>query len=323
MSRKRLNEIDIASGIAILLVVFGHLSDYDPSWYGNLKETLYKFHMPFFMFISGFLLSYTSDNYKNRASIKEFILNKLIRFGVPYLFMSFLFLAVKIFLKEYNEMNSILEGLINILIEPTSGPSIFLWYIYVLFQFYIVFPLLSQVPFIKKNQFLLIIIGLVLFFIKPTTDLFVLNLFLKYFLFFSIGYVIVNYYSKFKILLNKIGLLFVLLFIGFVISDLLKKLDVPVLILGLLSIPSIMFFSISLKRNKILETIGQKTFVIYIWNSVFIFALSYLLKTLDVNFMTNFGIYIPVLVIAGIYGPLVLRTVSRKFSLSFLKKIIP
>ncbi|MFK7833713.1 MAG: acyltransferase family protein [Winogradskyella sp.] len=323
MRRKRLIEIDIASGIAISLVVFGHLSDYDPSWYGICKNTLYKFHMPFFMFISGFLLSYTGENYKDFQSIKQFIFSKVIRFGIPYLFMSFLFLIVKIGLKEYSSENSIFAQVLAIFIEPTSGPSIFLWYIYVLFQFYVVFTLLHLISLIKKHQFLLIGIGLVLYLFESVSNIFVLNLFCKYFLFFSIGFVTVNYHSNFKIFIKNNGFLAVLVFILLIILDLSIVIQVPTLVMGLISIPVFTYLSTRIKNNKILEYIGQSTFVIYIWNSVFIFVLSFLFKSIDADFLGNFGFYLPFMVFAGIYGPLAMRTASRKLGFQFLKKIFP
>ena len=95
---KRLSEIDVASGVAIILVVIGHLSDYLPEWYGNMKMTLYKFHMPFFMFISGFLLAYTTQQVTAFKTYFKFIKKKFFRFGIPYLFMSLIFLGVKLVL---------------------------------------------------------------------------------------------------------------------------------------------------------------------------------------------------------------------------------
>lgn len=323
MIKKRLKEIDIASGLAIMLVVFGHLSDYDPSWYGDFKNTLYKFHMPFFMFISGFLLSYTSENHKDLQSIKSFVIKKLIRFGIPYLFMSFLFFGVRILLNDYDSISSTLDGLKHIFIEPTSGPAIFLWYIYVLFQFYVVFTLLNQLRFMKDNRWVLIGIGVLLFLLKSISGVFELNLFCKYFLFFAIGYVLANYYLNFKIIVNKIGLLSLLVFLGLIISDMLAMFYVPVLILGLLAIPVFMYVSIQIRHNKLLEFIGKKTFTIYLWNSVFIFTLSFLFKTLDTDFLTNFGFYVPIFIISGIYGPLTLRNILRKFNIQILNKIMP
>jgi fucose 4-O-acetylase-like acetyltransferase len=54
---ERRADIDRAKGLAILLVVFGHLvARADPAgvdWYEPLRRAVYAFHMPFFLYLSG------------------------------------------------------------------------------------------------------------------------------------------------------------------------------------------------------------------------------------------------------------------------------
>lgn len=54
---KRFDWVDIAKGIAILLMILGH-----SSLPNMIQNWIYSFHMPFFFFISGVL----NDNYVNR-----------------------------------------------------------------------------------------------------------------------------------------------------------------------------------------------------------------------------------------------------------------
>ena len=53
----RRTDIDRAKGLAILLVVFGHIvARADPAgvdWYEPLRRAVYAFHMPFFFYLSG------------------------------------------------------------------------------------------------------------------------------------------------------------------------------------------------------------------------------------------------------------------------------
>ena len=53
----RRQDIDRAKGLAILLVVFGHIvARSDPlnvNWYEPLRRAVYAFHMPFFLYLSG------------------------------------------------------------------------------------------------------------------------------------------------------------------------------------------------------------------------------------------------------------------------------
>src|SRR4051794_39187389 len=68
--------IDKACGISILLVVYGHI--YFPEtigigWYINSQKFIYKFHMPLFMCISGYLVFLTTS--KKNIKTKEEYLN--------------------------------------------------------------------------------------------------------------------------------------------------------------------------------------------------------------------------------------------------------
>lgn len=61
--KDRLVYIDIAKGIAIILVVIGHLLQYNFS--GTYKHILfnwiYSFHMPVFMMLSGYVSAYNTN----------------------------------------------------------------------------------------------------------------------------------------------------------------------------------------------------------------------------------------------------------------------
>ncbi|KAA3144009.1 acyltransferase family protein, partial [Alistipes onderdonkii] len=52
----RLISIDIAKAICIILVVIGHYNpDNAPEWYHTINLFIYTFHMPLFMFASGYV----------------------------------------------------------------------------------------------------------------------------------------------------------------------------------------------------------------------------------------------------------------------------
>lgn len=57
--RDRLSDIDRAKGLGILLVVFGHLAAKSRpegnAWFGYAQTAVYQFHMPFFMYLSGYV----------------------------------------------------------------------------------------------------------------------------------------------------------------------------------------------------------------------------------------------------------------------------
>lgn len=57
MKNQRIISLDIAKAICIVLVVIGHcLPENAPNWYQQIVDFIYKFHMPLFMFASGYII---------------------------------------------------------------------------------------------------------------------------------------------------------------------------------------------------------------------------------------------------------------------------
>lgn len=80
--KNRLDYIDRAKGILIILVVIGHI------WQaGKVFNTIYVFHMPAFFVISGLLLGITKSYRKGFGS---FFLRRLYAFGIPFVFIELL-----------------------------------------------------------------------------------------------------------------------------------------------------------------------------------------------------------------------------------------
>ena len=73
---KRLDYVDVAKGIGILLVVLGHCLVFGGSWSSNLFWYIYAFHMPFWFTISGYL-------YK-RKDPSSFMIGKITTLLVPF-----------------------------------------------------------------------------------------------------------------------------------------------------------------------------------------------------------------------------------------------
>lgn len=77
--------------IGIILVVFGHSLHESPTPYTELLvyEMLYSFHMPLFIFVSGFLMYMTSFACGREApAIRNFFLKKVKRLLLPFFILS-------------------------------------------------------------------------------------------------------------------------------------------------------------------------------------------------------------------------------------------
>lgn len=115
-ANQRLEWMDVAKGIAIILMVVGHTSI--PK---SLSDFIWAFHMPLFFIASGWLTNW------NRNTIQDFICNKSKNLLLPFLSYSMIVLCVRCLLLP--------EGGIPYLIYwLTHGwNGIALWFIPVLF----------------------------------------------------------------------------------------------------------------------------------------------------------------------------------------------
>lgn len=132
--KQRIPELDLFKGIAILLVVCGHIVL--KNW-PNALDThpvytwIYSFHMPLFFFISGFLIDYTLGG---RCLIKS-IGKKALSLLVPYFVWCF---AIAPFLSKTE-----LPSFVMILTKTDMR----YWFVYLLFiysAFYYVGQMLKR-----------------------------------------------------------------------------------------------------------------------------------------------------------------------------------
>lgn len=138
---KRLDYLDYAKGIGILLVVLAHIYCFNPDINRELLVIwIYSFHMPLFFIISGMLLKY-----KNENDIKKVIISRIKGLLIPYLFFSLLSIIVKIIINGFDKNMVIWD-----LIYSAIGIGIdVLWFLPALFIGEILFVLINKM--IKNN----------------------------------------------------------------------------------------------------------------------------------------------------------------------------
>lgn len=122
----------------ILLVVLGHC-DYGalqrPAW----AVWIYSFHMPLFMFISGYLLCYGCEkrglSFVQMVCHRDFLWKKVRRLLVPYFLISTLAFLPKVLLSRF-AMRSIdfsLCSYVHMLAYPSDNVILFFWFLPTLF----------------------------------------------------------------------------------------------------------------------------------------------------------------------------------------------
>lgn len=186
----------------IILVVIGH-SFYA---YGNdniFHKWIYSFHMPLFMFISGYLLWYSLHS-KGQSLINMslndrlvFIKKKAKRLLIPYVVISTLAFIPKTMMSflSARPVELTLDDYVSMLLFPWKNVIIYFWFLPTLFIIFVI-VIVGRGLLYKINipYSLVIIIALAIHFLNPLKNVEVLNLcgVLYYLIYFIIGY----YFSK-------------------------------------------------------------------------------------------------------------------------------
>lgn len=279
--KKRIDWIDIYKGIAIITVVLGHSNS-------PIVPYIYLFHMPAFIFISGYTF-----NFEKYDNIQNLAYEKFKRLVIPYFTFAFSFSFLQIVLKFLN-LNAIFYSdnskeiynpfwLFNAItsinyINPLSGAS---WFLIMLFETiifsYIIFKIQNKYQI--KDIFLIIFPALVLFlscrFLYPRWPGTHMNYFLEL-QFISIFFFILGYFFKKYLIFSKFTkyYLIVIPIVGLYLSHkyCLNQMDFPgrkfdswykVILSSFSGIFFIYFLSIILEKfnlvKKIFIYIGQKT----------------------------------------------------------------
>ncbi len=177
MQKKRDLFIDLLKGCAIILVVLGHAIQYtdssQPDFFQNyFFKAIYLFHMPLFIFISGYV-----SFKKVQVSFAEFASNRFMYLVIPMLIGSLLFTSVYVLKTRFNE--DIIEYLSFVKNYFTGS----FWYIYVLLYCNIYTYLINKV---FKDNTLIIIASVALSILLPYV--YYLQYFKFMYPFYAMGY---------------------------------------------------------------------------------------------------------------------------------------
>lgn len=210
--RMRDKAIDLAKGIAILLVYLGHSILYYPiqmsSMYGWCKvlcNMISSFNMPLFFIISGFLFCCS------KKSNLEVLKGKVYRLFIPYLFAMLIVDGIKIFAPKslsYNKIYDLAGGVKSILLFGGDR-----WFTYVLFLMFLL-VLLFRKSLSKNIVYYSFLIALpIICYLNFLPTVFLLNKVFYYFFFFLIGYLLNANYAGIKEFSKKYSLFIYMLFI--------------------------------------------------------------------------------------------------------------
>lgn len=127
------NEISIAKGIGILLVVLGHsLKQIEMTGFAvtALIQLIYSFHMPLFFVLSGFVSIRLLDDSKGR-DYAGYIRARAVRLLIPYFTVGILYMPLKYFLSRFARKPYDFHSAWKIVLG--ENPNTTMWFLFVLF----------------------------------------------------------------------------------------------------------------------------------------------------------------------------------------------
>lgn len=176
--RERLDYIDKAKGILIIITVIGHI------WQaGYVHNVIYSFHMPAFFVISGMLMCYTKSYEKTYL---QFVGRRIYAFGIPFVFIEILGCLTDII--RHGVTLNIKGYIYNTLTMNFNDPN--LWFIVDLFLVEVIFVFLIKVLKKDKLMWLACIILFIISVLLPEGNVYVNRIvsIFRFFLFFTSGF---------------------------------------------------------------------------------------------------------------------------------------
>lgn len=312
--KQRLLEFDIAKAICIILVVMGHYAVEEPVWWKCCHDVIYTFHMPLFMFASGYIYIAV----KKEENYFQFLLRKVKRLMIPYLTTSVIVITFKLLSQSsdlYVQNPVTVLSYAKMFYSPEAG--YFLWFVWALWW------LFCLVPFFKSRESrlaLFVIVFLIHYVPHPSVStMFCLDQALDYSLWFMLGVICFDY--KVKPCLRRIpvgaSMLLFMLAETLYISDVRGQITKSVL--PYLGIVMIITTSEALSHRHYvgwLFGIASCSYIIYLFHTTFMgFVRAALLKMPFMNSVNSMVQVVTICIVvgSGVILPLLLYKVVRKY----------
>ena len=270
-------------------MVFGHLvaRETPPGahWYDPLRVTVYLFHMPLFMYLSGYVTFLSGAARIAPAEWPRLVRRRAVRLLLPFALFGLAILCGKLVIARFAPVDNVPPdlwfGLRALVWNTRHSPATSVWYIVVLFAFCVVTPLLLA---LDRSRALLVAAAALLY-LLPLPPVLYLDRIGTYFLFFVAGGLAADAGARWSAIVDRVwpyalaalGAVALPVALGWIPFDWSEGNDVfpykwALLVGGLLSMPAIhglMRHGIA-AQSRMLATLGRYVFVIYLLNTVFI-----------------------------------------------------
>lgn len=319
---QRLELLDVAKAICIILVVVGHYSPDDaPAWNVMLRHWIYGFHMPLFLFVSGFIatrFSHIGESYGMQ------VLRKFKRLFVPYLVASTLIISLKILAHGSLSVDHPVDAFsyLRMFWQPEAG--YFLWFEWTLLTIFLFFPLSTS----PMSRGVVAIVSLIIHYVftlgigpSVLSQFFCLGETCQMAVWFMIGAVVGD--TRWNITFSPLGrclvlLVFLLCSVWFCFDPGLNDETMPTVFLPYIGILAMLVLSERIDHNapdrcrSWLTALGRASYFIYLFHTTFMGLAKSLLAKVAFGDETNeliFCFKACLVIVIGIVVPLVIHRV--------------
>ncbi|WP_270937257.1 acyltransferase family protein [Falsiroseomonas oryzae] len=314
-TRERRLDLDRAKGIAILTVVVGHIVAAEPpsgaEWWDLLRSAIYSFHMPFFFYLSGYVVWLSGALRTPAAAMPGYVLRRAHRLLAPFLLLGVVVLLGKLAAEQFvhvdNRPSGLVSGLRDLVVTTEDSPATFIWFLWVLFLCSVAAPPAWR----RIGTAGMLAAGLLLLALE-LPPLFYLDRFARHALFFAVGIAVAQHEARLLPRFAAWQALWWALFATALAASLAGLLpgDWSMLACGLAAIPALhgLMFAPALQGQRWALALGQFTMSIYLFNVIAIGVVKAVLIRAGVPWTADgFWIHAPALTAAGLVLPILAK----------------
>jgi fucose 4-O-acetylase-like acetyltransferase len=316
--RERRLDLDRARGLAILLVVFGHLMGRGRPegmhWYAAAFVALYSFHMPFFMYLSGFTAQLSGMAEAPASAWPGLARRRAQRLLLPFVLMGLLIVLGKYFAASVMHVDAapqgIADGLYDAFWNTRESPVIMIWYLWVLF-----FVSLGALPLLRvpglagiARHLPPLLVGLLLF-ATGLPEVLYFNKLADHAVFFAVGLLVAFLGARAMALVDRLwlaALVLLLLLSGATAAGWIDR-RLALLVCGTPAIPALHGLVRQLDRGAVARALlflGRYSMAIYLFNTIAIgLAKAALIKAGLAWTPAGATLAVPLLMAAGVFLP--------------------
>lgn len=321
MNKERFITLDIARALMIVLVVIGHYDPVDaPNWYHLVIKFIYTFHMPVFLFVSGYVYIAT----KRKESYFSFLYKKVKRLLIPYYVTSAIVITIKLLTQGdmYVKNPVTVDAYFEMSYLPIAG--YFLWFVIALWWMFVIVPWFKT----KTQRLALFAFSSVLAFVPfELTDVMCINELKKMFVYFMCGVTAYDYKDVITKAITQfsrsvtIPITFMLMEVMFFVYK-VEWVEHLLPFMGIVFVVQLSNVLACIAKSALLNALlyfSSASYIIYLFHTTFEgFVKSFLVKFNDILPNNECGFVVGALfvIIAGIVGPLIANEVLKRYSIT-------